>query len=124
MSKLFYHLIAHIIHVFRHRGSLLNSDGFTPNGGAEYTGWGEKIRRFWPISRSITETVRDMATSCYRTRTGSPTRAWLYSLKKSKEHGAGRVTKPTPLCSTSTVASQFAVTATNQKEDYVHYWKR
>jgi len=27
-----------IILVFRHRGSLLNSDGFTPNGGAEYKG--------------------------------------------------------------------------------------
>jgi len=30
-----------IILVFRHRGSLLKSDGFTPNGGAEY-----KIGRF------------------------------------------------------------------------------
>jgi len=27
-----------IILVFRHRGSLLNSYGFTPNGGAEYRG--------------------------------------------------------------------------------------
>jgi len=27
-----------IILVFRHRGSLLNSDGFTPNGGAEFKG--------------------------------------------------------------------------------------
>jgi len=27
-----------IILVFRHRGSLLKSDGFTPNGGAKYKG--------------------------------------------------------------------------------------
>jgi len=37
-----------IILVFRHRGSLLNSDGFTPNGGAEYK-WSVKIGRFLPI---------------------------------------------------------------------------
>jgi len=34
-----------IILVFRHRGSLLNSDGFTSNGGTEYK-VGEKIGRF------------------------------------------------------------------------------
>jgi len=32
--------------VFRHRGSLLNSDGFTPNECAKYKGGGEKIGRF------------------------------------------------------------------------------
>jgi len=40
-----------IILGFRHSGPLLNSDGFIPNGGAEYKGvvvvrWGEKIGRF------------------------------------------------------------------------------
>ena len=35
-----------IILVFRHRVSLLNSDGFTHNGSAEYKGRGEKIGRF------------------------------------------------------------------------------
>jgi len=35
-----------IILVFQHRGSLLKSDVFTPNGGAEYKG-GEKIGRFY-----------------------------------------------------------------------------
>jgi len=29
-----------IILIFRYRESLLNSDGFTPNGGAEYNGGG------------------------------------------------------------------------------------
>jgi len=35
-----------IIMVFRHRGSLLNSDGFNPNGGTEYKGGGNKIGKF------------------------------------------------------------------------------
>jgi len=50
-----------IILVFRHRWQLLNSDGFTPNGGVEYMGL-RKLGDFWPISRCISETLRDTAT--------------------------------------------------------------
>jgi len=49
----------HIIVVFHHWGSLLNSDGFTPNRGTEY-----KVRNlggFWLISRCISEMVRGIA---------------------------------------------------------------
>jgi len=35
-----------------------NSNGFTPNGGAEYR-WGMKNRDFQPLSRYISETVQD-----------------------------------------------------------------
>jgi len=45
-----------IILVFRHRGSLFNSDGFTPNGGAEYRGV-RKLGNCLPISWCISETV-------------------------------------------------------------------
>ena len=46
-----------IILIFRHRGSLLNSDSFIPN---EYKGV-RKLSDFRPISRCILETVRDTA---------------------------------------------------------------
>jgi len=36
--KYFYHLIAHRSSFFCHRGSLFNSDRFTPTGGTEYKG--------------------------------------------------------------------------------------
>jgi len=44
-----------IILVFRHQGLLRNSDGFTPNGGAEYKGKGGSD--FRPICGYISETV-------------------------------------------------------------------
>jgi len=44
-----------IILVFRHQGSLLKSDGFTPNGGAKYKGGSN----FQPICGYISKTVRD-----------------------------------------------------------------
>ena len=51
-----------IILVFRHRGSLLNFDGFTPNRGAEYRGL-ENLAIFDQSggTRYISETVRDTA---------------------------------------------------------------
>jgi len=49
-----------IILVFRHQGSLLNSDGFTPTEGAKYRR-GIKWGSFWPISQCISEPVRDTA---------------------------------------------------------------
>jgi len=48
-----------LILVFRHRGSLVNSDGFTPNWGAECKGGDWAI--FLPRSRRISETMRDTA---------------------------------------------------------------
>jgi len=44
-----------IILVFHHQGSLLKSDGFTPNGGAKYKG-GSNFR---PLCGYISETVID-----------------------------------------------------------------
>jgi len=44
-----------IILVFRRQGSLLKSDGFTPNGGAKYKG----VSNFRPICGYISETVID-----------------------------------------------------------------
>jgi len=44
-----------IILVFRHRGSLLNSDGFTSNGDAKYKGGWENLAIF---DRCISETAR------------------------------------------------------------------
>jgi len=48
-----------IILVFRHRGSLLNSDGFTPNGGVEFNGW--EIGRFLTNKSVYLGEVRDPA---------------------------------------------------------------
>jgi len=44
-----------IILAFRHQGSLLKSDGFTPNVGAKYKG----VAIFRPIYGYISETVID-----------------------------------------------------------------
>jgi len=45
----------HIILVFHHQGSLLRSDGFTPNEGTKYKGGSD----FRPICGYISETVID-----------------------------------------------------------------
>jgi len=58
-----------IILVFRHRGSLLNSDSFTLNGGAEYKG--EKIGRFL-TNKSV---YLGNGHSCYTSRIGNHTQA-------------------------------------------------
>jgi len=56
-SKCFHYLIGPppIILVFRDQGFLRKSDGFTPNGGAEYKGSSD----FRPICGYISETVTD-----------------------------------------------------------------
>ena len=47
-----------IILIFRQRGLLLNSDGFTPSGDAKYNGEVRKFGELWLISWCISETVR------------------------------------------------------------------
>jgi len=69
-----------IILVFRHWGSLLNSDDFTPNGGTEYKGV-RKLGDFWPISgcwllRPYLGNGARYGHSCsYRSRKGNRTQA-------------------------------------------------
>jgi len=68
-----------IILVSRHRGSLLNSDGFTPNGGAEYKG-DETIGRFLTNKLVYLRNDTRYGHSCYRSRNRNHTRAteWCY----------------------------------------------
>jgi len=61
-----------IIIVFRHRGSLLNSSGFTPNWICRIQGV-RKLGDFWPISWCISETVWD--TAIVASRMGNHTQA-------------------------------------------------
>ena len=63
-----------IILVFRYRGSLLNSDGFTPNGDAECKGC-PKIGRFFTKKSAYLGNSARYGHSCYRSWIGSHTRA-------------------------------------------------
>jgi len=64
-AKLFVEILLHpdspIILVFRHRGSLLNSDGSPLTGAPNTRGRVRKLGDFCPISWRISETVRDTA---------------------------------------------------------------
>jgi len=63
-----------IILVFRHRGSLLNSDGFTPNGGSEYKGV-RKLHDFFTNKSVHLGNGARYGHGCYRSRIGNHTQA-------------------------------------------------
>ena len=71
LSNFFYHLIAPIILVFCHGGSLLNSDGFTPNVGAEYRG--VEVRKLGDFFYQYLRNGARYGHSCYRSRIGKHT---------------------------------------------------
>ena len=62
-----------IILVFRYQGSLLNSDGFIPNGGIEYK-MGEQIGQFLNNKLVYLGNGARYGHSCYRSRIGNHTK--------------------------------------------------
>jgi len=58
-----------IILVFRHCSSLLNFDGFTPNGGAECKEGGDKIGRFLTNKSMCFANGARCGHSCYKSHT-------------------------------------------------------